>query len=969
MISLTKRSPKLATKLLVALLVPLLAVGVLAAILVDAFSKDAQQADSELNDVRVAIALSELGVAIRDELSAMAFLPLFDATTDLNQALTDEAFAEALEVAGSEVTIIRTYRGRIEKSRETIGNVPTAIRTLLAAEVLSGRTDGQVSQQVALYREASAAFLQAATFESPEELSGQAAASLASVQLISNYNSAIQAEYDAFQAFRAINAATVDRQVQTLASDIRLASATSEAAQAAIFAIGAPELKTELSNLRNTQAFTETLELRALVTADLSGNAPSTRSLRLRAGEISTNRLTSSIWALSSSLDIIRFQAITELEEGAESRRDSARLALRSTASFAGLLSLLVLALGFYLYRSIRRPIRNLTRQSRRIANHDLPEVVTLMREQGTDAELPTIEPIESEANDEIGALVHAFNQMHSTAVQLAAEQAVARATVADMFVNLGRRNQKLLLRVLNHMDSLERKATNADVLEELYKVDHLATRMRRNAESLLVLAGARSTRHFNRPLPLSALLRASLSEVDGYERVHLNIADDVLIDASAIADISHLVAELVENAITFSPKSSRVEIAARRGDNSLLLAIADQGKGMTPEELEAANQRIAEAAQNTETPSRFLGHYVSGRLAARHDLELLLIPGMPSGLICRIRIPGKLLITEPSDRPKIDGPLSAQVASHARTEQIEGKRKADLNESPFVEPGVAAIPAAIGAPDTAIDGVLSEPAIQPAVAAAPIAPAVEAVAQAPVAQAPVAEAEQVAPAVAPVHVAEVETPSHASFAGAQAASADWNPPKPQHRVNSAATEEVVAEVKPAPAAPVTSILPGSAPETVTTEGPTQGALAGSRRRVPTSERSAAEAPAPVETPAAAPAAAAQPPAAAPAPSVAAPAAAEPVVPDPVPAQGPGGLVTSGRRTPGANMPKGLEPRVIAKSESERAQSMDEALTLTRSADAVKASFGDLQSAFSGKRHNSPEEKLEDLTENAEGTL
>ncbi len=98
-------------------------------------------------------------------------------------------------------------------------------------------------------------------------------------------------------------------------------------------------------------------------------------------------------------------------------------------------------------------------------------------------------------------------------------------------------------------------------MLEELFKVDHLATRMRRNAESLLVLAGARSTRHFERPAPLSSILRASLSEVDGYERVHLNIADDVLIEASAIADLSHLVAELVENAITFSPPSSRLRL------------------------------------------------------------------------------------------------------------------------------------------------------------------------------------------------------------------------------------------------------------------------------------------------------------------------------------------------------------------------------------------------------------------------
>ncbi len=134
--------------------------------------------------------------------------------------------------------------------------------------MLAGESDGLIGQQVSLYREASAAFLQSATFDSPENLSGEAAASLATVQLISNYNAAIQSEYDVFQAFRRITDATVDRQVQTLAQDVRFATIKSEAAQAAIFAIGSPELRRELSNLRNTQEFAQTEELRNLVTTD-----------------------------------------------------------------------------------------------------------------------------------------------------------------------------------------------------------------------------------------------------------------------------------------------------------------------------------------------------------------------------------------------------------------------------------------------------------------------------------------------------------------------------------------------------------------------------------------------------------------------------------------------------------------------------------------------------------------------------
>lgn len=856
-----KRSPKLATKLVAALLTPLVAVGVLAAVLVDSFSQDVDQAQAELGQVRTSIALSHLGIAIRDELSAIAFLPLVDITTDLNRQITDEAFASAKRVAGSDLTIIRTHKSRIEKSREVLGNRPATIRRWLADEVGSGETNGLVTQQIDLYRAASAAFLQAANFDAPDKLSGEAAASLATVQLISNYNSAIQAEYDAFQSFRTITDATVDRQVQLLAQDVRLASAKSEAAESAIFAIGSAQLRTELSNLRNTDAHNQTLELRRLVTTDVSGNAPTTRILRDRSAEISTNRLTNAIWAISSSLDIIRFQSVTDLELGAEGRRDSALLALRSTVIFATVLALLVVVIGFALYRSIRRPIEKLTRQSRRIASHDLPEVVTLMRSQGTDARLPTIEPIEVVANDEIGALVVAFNQMHSTAVQLAGEQAAARATVADMFVNLGRRNQKLLLRLLGHMDSLERRATDPDVLEELFKVDHLATRMRRNAESLLVLAGARSTRGFDRPLPLTAMLRASLSEVDGYERVRLNIADDVLIDANAIADISHLVAELVENALTFSPSSSGVEIAGRRGASSLLLAIADQGKGLTAEELEAANKRIADAAENTETPSRFLGHYVSGRLAARHGLELKLISGIPNGLICRIRIPAQLIVDEATGRAGVD-------------ESLAGQRDAGAS-----------------------DQTQSMPSLD----------------------VPVPSKD---PAERPVAANDV-------------------PPKPRHR---AKVDASVPEGESVSARPhgLKAILPGAAPETVTTEGPTSGALAGSRRRVPVSQRVVVE-----DVP----------------PTDHVPDISDSEAPDSTPRR----LLTSGRRQPGANLPHGLEQHPVLRAEFEQTRTMEEALTLTGSAEAVKSSFSGLQAAFQRAEHNSSPESLEDTPQSAEG--
>ncbi len=342
---------------------------------------------------------------------------------------------------------------------------------------------------------------------------------------------------------------------------------------------------------------------------------------------------------IGASQDTLVINAMTATEAKAS---ESIRTLL-AAAGIVVILVAMIAVMAFSLLRSIRGPLVRLTNQSRRIAKTDLPSMVATIRELGGDALIEMPEPITAETDDEIGELVDAFNQLHSTAVQLASEQAASRRTVSEMFVNMGRRNQKILMRLLASLEQLEQKERNPETLQELFKIDHLATRMRRNAESLLVLAGARTSRSFGQAVAVGDVIRASLSEVEGYDRVTLRDDTQALLNGKAVSDVAHLLAELIENALQFSPPSTPVEVVAKRGDDGLIITVGDRGIGLTPTELDANNQRIATAADYSETPSRFLGLYVVGRLAARHQLSVQLINGVPNGLIARINVPENL--------------------------------------------------------------------------------------------------------------------------------------------------------------------------------------------------------------------------------------------------------------------------------------------------------------------------------------
>ena len=321
----------------------------------------------------------------------------------------------------------------------------------------------------------------------------------------------------------------------------------------AVDELGADDMLDELATVRSSEAAAQVDATRTLM-AGLSPGQP----LSISAADIEDAfvGLDNQISALRSGLSA---ETIDEVDLIRSAAVRSAYITMALAALFVGIAAFLI----YLLYLSIRRPLRRVTQRSIEVATVELPAAVTALREDA-DADLPEIEPIEVRSRDEIGQLVEAFNTMSATSLELAGEQAIARRSVGDMFMNLGRRNQKLLNRLLRNLDQLQRDEREPQALQALYEIDHLTTRMRRNAESLLILAGAEQTRRFTEPVPAGDIVRGAMSEVEHYERVEIVGDTGQRIRGEFVADLTHLLAELIENGLAFSPPETTVLVTAR---------------------------------------------------------------------------------------------------------------------------------------------------------------------------------------------------------------------------------------------------------------------------------------------------------------------------------------------------------------------------------------------------------------------
>jgi signal transduction histidine kinase len=333
-----------------------------------------------------------------------------------------------------------------------------------------------------------------------------------------------------------------------------------------------------------------------------------------------------------------------QLHEGAE---DSAAL----SAILSALLLLAALAATFAVARSIVRPLRILRSDALHIATAGLPEKMLAIAE----AEDPTAEldvaPVSTDSTDEIGQVARAFDQVHRQAVKLAANEAVLRRSMNAIFVNLSRRSQSLLLRLVKQIDSLEQSEDDPDRLASLFAMDHLVTRMRRHSENLLVLAGHEPARKQAEPVALPDIVRAAVSEILEYGRIAVNVQPEVSVAGQSVSDIVHLLAEILENATAFSAGHALVHVTGEAvPSGGALITVIDSGVGLPADRLANLNYRLDNPPAADVSVSRHMGLFAVSHLAARHGVRVRLRPGEQRGLTALVWIPEQLITRRWSD-------------------------------------------------------------------------------------------------------------------------------------------------------------------------------------------------------------------------------------------------------------------------------------------------------------------------------
>ncbi|GHA44192.1 histidine kinase [Streptomyces tauricus] len=369
----------------------------------------------------------------------------------------------------------------------------------------------------------------------------------------------------------------------------------------------------------------------------------------------------------------IELTLLNQMEQKARELRNEAE----QEAIISGALILLVLGVSlvgaFVVARSMIRSLRRLQDTATKVAQDRLPELVKQLSESDPQDVDTSVESVGVHSKDEIGQVAAAFDDVHREAVRLAAEQALLRGNVNAMFTNLSRRSQGLIQRQLSLISELESREADPDQLSSLFKLDHLATRMRRNGENLLVLAGEEPGRRWTRPVPLVDVLRAAASEVEQYERIELSSVPTTEVAGRVVNDLVHLLAELLENATSFSSPQTKVKVTGHAlPDGRVLIEIHDTGIGLSPEDLAAINERLASPPTVDVSVSRRMGLFVVGRLSQRHGIRIQLRPSDSGGTTALVMLPvdvaqgGKKVPGNKQGQgaPAVGGPAAAQAAA-----------------------------------------------------------------------------------------------------------------------------------------------------------------------------------------------------------------------------------------------------------------------------------------------------------------
>jgi signal transduction histidine kinase len=388
-----------------------------------------------------------------------------------------------------------------------------------------------------------------------------------------------------------------------------------------------------------------------------------------------------------ANLAAIEQALVTQTIDRSSALRQDAITTAAAVGGAVLIVLLIALLLTTVIGRSMVRPLRRLRSGALEVAGVRLPETVRLMSDSdGAAAASLDVDPIDVDSTDEIGEVARAFDQVHREALRLAANEAALRGNVNAMFVNLSRRSQSLVERQIRLIDDLEQGEQEPDRLASLFQMDHLATRMRRNSENLLVLAGHEATRRWNQPVALVDVLRAAVSEIEQYERVTLNVQPGIAVRGHAVNDVVHLLAELAENATSFSSADTPVVVAGHLlSSGGVLLDITDQGVGMGAEEMAHANWRLDNPPVVDVAVSRRMGLFVVARLAARHGIRVRLRPAPTGGLTALVWLPDEVIshTVGPGTPPmlgRFDAPALATVPAAGTVEDVISATELEVN-------------------------------------------------------------------------------------------------------------------------------------------------------------------------------------------------------------------------------------------------------------------------------------------------
>jgi signal transduction histidine kinase len=463
------------------------------------------------------------------------------------------------------------------------------------------------------------------------------------------YTGAVGADHVA--AFRALVGANEDADAAGAALIVALSQPggrdRSEAATLAASAQALEQVRVEefqeLAPPAQVALFNLVRQGRAAATiAELGGRQPGSAQERSQL----VAELSGAVRAQSAVRLLVQDNVAREVEGELSASARKGQLAAATIGALSLATMALVIMLSVVVGRSIARPLRRLAVSAGQVSDLARAELVRVSDEDLVDnIEPPQLAAIDIRSSDEIGELAVAFNRVQATAALLLERQVVTRRNFATMFANIGRRTQNLVGRQLALIDQLERDERDSAVLENLYRLDHLSTRLQRSSNSLVVLSGRAEEGTLSQPMPLSNAIRAGLGEIEGFRQVQLIEIDRVLLTPSSALDIVLVLAELLENATSFSPPHLPVEVTARLRADKCTVLIVDHGIGMSDVQLEQENRRLVERERLDLAPTDVLGLFVVGRLARRHSLIVQLRETPGGGVTAEVTIPAAHLI------------------------------------------------------------------------------------------------------------------------------------------------------------------------------------------------------------------------------------------------------------------------------------------------------------------------------------